>query len=107
MNSLDRNLLNSDRCETLTMATRPAVLLLPLLLENDDLVRAIGLENRRFDLRIGTWLARFHFATIFDHHNIAELNPGARFTRELFQAHGLTRLHPVLFAARLNHGVHG
>ena len=58
MNSLDRNLLDADCRETLAMAVRPAILLLSLLLENDNLVGAVGLENRRFDLGIGQRSAR-------------------------------------------------
>ena len=58
MNSLDRNLLNANRRETLAMATRPAILLLPLLLENDNLVGAVTFENRGFNLGIWQGSAR-------------------------------------------------
>ena len=90
-----------------SMTFSPAILLLPLFLEHNNFSGAVALENRRFNLGIGQGRARLDISAVFHHQHVAELDPGARFTRKLLQANRLTRFDPILLAARFDHGVHG
>src|SRR6185295_1020806 len=102
MNSLD-----TDCGEILAMAARAPVLLLPFLLEDQNLVGAIVLKNGGFHRDIWQRSTGLNLAAIFHHQHIAELNLRTNLAREALQPQGLTWRDPVLFAARTYHGVHG
>src|SRR6187399_1153878 len=89
------------------MTASATILLFPLLLKNDNLVRSIALNNCGFNRGIRHWGARLDLAAIFHHQHIAQLNPGSSLAFELLQSKRLTWCNPVLFAARTYHGVHG
>jgi hypothetical protein len=56
------------------MAVCPAVLFLSLLLENDNLIGAVGFENRGLDFALGRGCAGLDVSAILDHQHVAQLD---------------------------------
>src|SRR5437867_11201364 len=105
--ALNQNLIDADGRVILAVPARAAVLLLPLLLEHKDFLRAVRFQNRCGDFRAPERRADTHVAAVLDHDHVAQLDFRARLTGDILQPDSLPRRHPILFAARPNYGVHG
>src|SRR5262245_10622597 len=95
-NSLKRDALDADSREILTMPAGPPVLLLPLLLENDDLLCPVVLEHGCLDLRVRQKrLSRLEFSIVFNQQDFAKLNSRARIAGQLLEPNRLSWRHAI------------
>ena len=84
-----------------------AILLLPLLFEDQDFLRPVVLDDGGLNLGIRNQRTPdLDVAIVFDEQNITQLNFSADFTGYLFQPNRLSGRHPILLTARFDHGVH-